>query len=87
MRHKQAMTFEIQDSSVKLYYNKQCIVFNSYNAYSRQSFNRFRKTLTNSPKDRYDNLNDVFRLARVCNIKATSGGYGVEMTVHKNIAY
>lgn len=65
-------------------YNNQCIVFNTYNCASRHKFIRFKTILANSSKDRYDNINDIYRLARVYEVHGTAG---VRFTVHKNIAY
>lgn len=84
IRNKETLSFDISDSSVKLIYNKQVIVFNQYNCPSRHKFNRFKQTIANSPKARYDNINDIIGLATRHQIRGTHGSY---MTVHKNIAF
>lgn len=77
------LTFEIQKTSVRLYYNKQCIVFNQYNTPSYHNFDKFKKKIQNSRGESYGNLNDVFELARVCNVRAC----GSDITITKNIAF
>ena len=84
IRNKEQVVFEIKDTSVKMLYNNQCIVFNTFNCSSRHKFNRFKTTLANSSKNRYDNINDIYRLARICEVRGT---YGEKFVVHKNIAY
>lgn len=85
MKYKTNITFYIQDNSVRLYYNKQCVVFNTYNCESRHKFNRFKETIANSPKKDFDNINDIYRLARICEVRGTGGRY--DITIHKNVAY
>lgn len=84
IRNKEKMVFEIKENSVKMLYNNQCIVFNTYNCASRHKFNRFKTTIANSNKDSYADINAVYRLARVCEARGT---YGEKFTVHKNIAF
>lgn len=84
IKHKDALSFDIGEQSVKLYYNKQCIVFNSFNCPSRHKFNQFKTVIQNSPKKRYDNINDVYGLATRFSVRAVGGRY---ITIHKNIAF
>lgn len=84
IRNKRQLSFQIEDSSVKLIYNSQMIVFNSYGASSRHKFERFRNAIVNSPKSQYGDIDSVYRLARICEIR---GSAGYDYTVHKNIAY
>jgi len=84
IRNKETLSFEIKDNSVRLIYNQQHIVFNTYNCPSRHKFNQFKNTIANSSKDRYADINSIYRLARLCEVKGIAG---TNYTLHKNIAY
>lgn len=84
IRNKEHLIFDIQEDKVRMTYNNQVIVFNRFNCTSRHKFSDFTTILSNSPKNRYDNLNDVFNLANRYEVRAVSG---VSLTVHKRVAY
>lgn len=84
IRNKQHLTYIINQDSVKIKYRSQVVVFNSFDCVSHHKFKKFRNVIANSPKDRYDNLNDVFRLANSYQVRSCAGH---SFIIHKNIAY
>lgn len=49
------------------------ISFNCYSLQNRRKFNRFVKVIVDSKKKEYDNINDIYGLAREHDIRATAG--------------
>jgi hypothetical protein len=87
IRNKEQFSFVISETSVqviKRHNQEPCLSFNVYNAQSRHKFNNFRETLAKSPKNKYDNFNDLYGLAIRHQIRGSSGH---RITIHKNIAY
>lgn len=82
--NKNNLTYVVSKNSVRLEYRGQSVVFNSFNCASHHKFKQFRAELIDSPKNQYDNLNDIFGLANSYSVK---GCAGYQFTVHKNIAY
>lgn len=85
IRNKDNLSFIISDNSVKLIYNKQVVVFNTYNCPSRHKFNKFRQIIQNSPKNRYNTVNDVYGLAAKFEVRGCGGR--LDVIFHKHIAY
>jgi len=85
IRNKENLSFVIDDNSVKLIYNKQVVIFNTYSCASRHKFNKFKQTIQNSPKNKYNTINDVYGLANRFEVRGSGGR--LDMIIHKNIAY
>lgn len=87
IRNKEQFSFIINETSVhviKRHNQEHVLTFNVYNAQSRHKFKHFRETLAKSPKNKYDNFNDLYGLAIRHQIRGSGGHY---ITVHKNIAF
>lgn len=52
---------------------EQYVSFNCYSLQSRRKFYKFQKTLKESGPKEYDNINDIYGLAREYEIRATNG--------------
>jgi hypothetical protein len=72
MKRKE-LTYFIAQDCITLQYRTQYISFNVYNVPNRKQFNRFKDELVNSHSRQYNNLNDIFGLAREHGIKGTAG--------------
>ena len=87
IRNKDQFSFIINEPSVhviKRYNQEHCLTFSVYNAQSRHKFNHFKQALAKSPRQKYDNINDLYGLAIRHQIRGSGGHY---VTVHKNIAF
>lgn len=84
MIQKEHLSFDPQKNSVKLFYNKQIVVFNAYNCPSRHKFNMFKQRIVNSSPAELDNINDIYGLANRFEVRGTGGE---SYTIHKTIAY
>lgn len=88
MIQKANFSYVFREESVLVFKNsdqlKQTISFNCYSLQSRKKFYQFREALQNSGKKEYDNLNDIYGLAREFDIRA-SGGH--RPTFAENIAF
>lgn len=80
---KTNLTYVINDLSVHMIYRKQCVIFNNFNARSLTGLKKFTSTIEHSSPKKYDNLNDVFSLARANGIKPEASS----ITYLKNIAF
>lgn len=74
---KNNYSYAIKEESITIWKHnhslKQYISFNCFSLQSRVKFNQFKKTIVESNIKEYDNINDIYGLARKYEIRATNG--------------
>lgn len=78
MIQKTNFSYVLKDESVTVFRtqntpNRQYISFNCYQLQSRRKFYKFKDTIQNSGPEEYNDINDIYGLARRFELKATNG--------------
>lgn len=81
-------SYVVKKESVTVYNHNasspQYISFNCYSLQSRSKFYAFQKEIEASTPDQYDNINDIYGLAREYEVR---GSAGHKPTITDNIAF
>jgi hypothetical protein len=85
---KTNFSFYFKEESVTVWQCKsnlnQFLSFNCYSLQSRKKFYKFKDELANSTPSQYNNINDIYGLARRFDIRASNGH---KPTIIKTIAF
>jgi hypothetical protein len=77
MVRKVNYSYVFKEESVTVFRNNdrlgQYISFNCYSLQSRKKFYQFREKLQNSKQGEFDDINDIYHLARIYEIRASHG--------------